>query len=88
MVGFKGIGEFMELKCSSQDRIDVVKLYKDRMENLKNTNESDLQKAALFVMKDTYQHEGIIKTFAEYLESRGGGIMKVKIITQITLKVV
>ena len=58
------------MKRSIQDRIDVVQLYKDRLENLKNTitNESDLQKAALFVIKDTYRHD---KTFTEYLESLG-----------------
>ena len=61
-IGFKGVNEFVELKQCVKDRIAALKILKDSLDNIgdKLKDQYKLQKAALFVIKDTYKHSCII----------------------------
>ena len=52
-VGYKGIDEFLELKQSIQDRVNVVTLFKERLDSLTHNlmKQSQLQRAALCAIK-------------------------------------
>ena len=52
-MGYKGIDEFLELKQSIQDRVNVVTLFKERLDSLTHNlmKQSQLQRAALCAIK-------------------------------------
>lgn len=52
-MGYKGIDEFLELKQSIQDRVNVVALFKERLDSLTHNlmKQSQLQRAALCAIK-------------------------------------
>ena len=52
-VGYKGKYEFLELKQSIQDRVNVVTLFKERLDSLTHNlmKQSQLQRAALSTIK-------------------------------------
>ena len=62
-LGFKGTDEFIELKQSIEDNKKVVTLFCDALNNLsvEIKGDLDLQIAALSIIKNVYQHAGIVK---------------------------